>query len=29
MFKKRVRAYKKMGYTIDGENNPKIMKWIK
>ena len=29
MFKKRVRAYKKMGYIIDGKNNPKIMKWIK
>ena len=29
MFKKRVRAYKKMGYIIDGKNNPKIKKWIK
>ena len=28
MFQKRVRTYKKMGYEIDGGNNPTILKYI-
>ncbi len=28
MFKKRVKAYKKMGYSIETGNSPEIAKWI-
>jgi superfamily II DNA or RNA helicase len=28
MFKKRVRAYKKMGYHIDIGDNPRIARWL-
>ena len=29
MFKKRLSAYKEMGYEIDAGDNIKILKWVK